>query len=187
MLEVFWVDPLHAQKADIALSQTIGKHLVRGGLDVEDGGAAATGRRVVAGFLHNSGFRALLAVANLRNAPPYTMLAYQRHKVCRLVALMDPTAPDMSSPDSTPVLPDATRRLRLVLEHSTGPLAGVMQIMGCSDEEGVPSPLPDLIAGIERPGASVIDASLIRIRRGAAYYREITEVEGLGRFDRMQK
>ena len=69
-----------------------------------------------------------------------------------------------------------------------GGTVSVVQITGCCEEAGVPHPLPVFIGGIGRVGEdAAIDASLIRISRGAAYYREITVVEGLGRFDRMQK
>lgn len=83
-------------------------------------------------------------------------------------------------------MPEIPRRKRIVLEHVTGRLAGMSQIQGTTEE--APDPLPDFCPGINRPfDADKIDASLVRVRRGAVYFREIIVPDGLGTFDRSQR
>lgn len=88
----------------------------------------------------------------------------------------------------TPLMPPLTSRKRIVLEHRTGVMAGLHQILGCTDNPGTPDPLPAFVEGVQRPlDADAIDVNLTRAHRGAIYYREITAPEGLGTFDRSQR
>lgn len=86
-------------------------------------------------------------------------------------------------------MPAATTPLKIVLEHVTGPLAGLSQIVNRTDEEGMEACLP-LVTYIE-PGMMPFEgtqgASMVRQRRGAIYYREIVKPEGLGTFSKAQR
>lgn len=77
-----------------------------------------------------------------------------------------------------PALPTPISNLRIVLEHRTGPLARLHQIIGHASvfEDG---PLP--LWPSEPP------MSLVGVKRGYVWYREIVAPEGLGRFDRAQR
>lgn len=79
--------------------------------------------------------------------------------------------------------PDTTRRI--ILEHKTGQLAGIFQILGTTDD--APKPLPLVCEGVRRPDGTTISTSMVRVKRGGIYYAEIVPVEGLGRFDKAQR
>ncbi len=85
-------------------------------------------------------------------------------------------------------LPDTTSPKRIVLEHKTGALVGMFQILAMSNEEGVPVPLPTFMEGIycEQDG-KVCNASMVEVKRGAIYYRELVVVTGLKTFDGGQR
>lgn len=84
-----------------------------------------------------------------------------------------------------PLMPDTASTRRIVLEHKTGQLAGISQILGTTDE--APKPLPTICEGVRRPDGTTISTSLVRAKRGAVYYTELAPVPGLGRFDKAQR
>lgn len=79
----------------------------------------------------------------------------------------------------TPLMPDPHTPLRVVLEHATGPLAGLHQITGTT-------------ASLERPWP--INAQhergpffgMVRVKRGGLYYKELVHITGLKTFNGAQ-
>lgn len=83
----------------------------------------------------------------------------------------------------TPKMPETARTKRIIFEHQTGPLAGMSQILGTTDDlPNGGSPLPDFET-VNRPDRPRIPCSLIRVHRGGAYYREIAPPARMKRFN----
>jgi hypothetical protein len=70
--------------------------------------------------------------------------------------------PDLSATPSTK---------RVVLEHKTGRLAGLFQILGTTDD--APKPLPTVVKGVERAGDTSCTSQLIAVKDRFAHYKEI--------------
>lgn len=110
------------------------------------------------------------------------------HEKCKSIRLFDVyVAPILHSiPEMK--LPDTATPKRIVLEHKTGALAGIFQINGMSNEEGIPYPLPMIVEGIHcEHDNKVCCASLVRQHRGAVYYSELIAPKELKEFDGSQR
>lgn len=85
-------------------------------------------------------------------------------------------------------MPEIRKPKRIVLIHKTGVMAGIHQIQALETAEGIPNPLPTFVPNIERPlDGDVINASMLKVKRGAIYYSELVVPEGLKRFDGSQR
>lgn len=79
--------------------------------------------------------------------------------------------------------------MRVVLEHTQGSWAGILQILGTVEqvkESMQVAELPSYIADINF-GDRTNGASLVTMKRSYVLYREIIAPIGLGRFDPAQK
>ena len=86
-------------------------------------------------------------------------------------------------------MPETHRFHKIVIEHVTGPLQGMSQIVGDSGEMAMEYPLEVGFQGIESPPhEGPFDAGLVRMKRGAAYYRELEPSAGYAhRFEKDQE
>jgi hypothetical protein len=64
--------------------------------------------------------------------------------------------------------------LRIVFEHTQGPYAGLLGIMGLISDFGLPSdqPLPEYAEGFEAQGRVITFAGLVKVTPRYALYRE---------------
>ena len=85
-------------------------------------------------------------------------------------------------------MPEISKRnQRVVLEHTQGPFAGLLQITGHSDDFGGQQP-PTLTDEFDiMPGKRKGCAGLVKSTPRYVLYREITKPDGLGKFDRRQR
>ena len=76
---------------------------------------------------------------------------------------------------SIPVMPSTRQDKRILFEHTVGPYPGLLQIMGMVSELGATDnePLPDHAEGFEALGRLIDFASLIKVTRTYAFYREL--------------
>ena len=88
---------------------------------------------------------------------------------------MDETCPKLETPPGV--------ELRIVFEHTQGPHAGLFEIMGTMSQlkEHPEDPLPTYAEGFEAQGRVITLASLVRVKRHCAIYRE-TFIDSEDRF-----
>lgn len=84
-------------------------------------------------------------------------------------------------------LPEIPRNQRVIIEHVTGKLAGISQIVGHTDHfmGQQPPPLLKEMQSVVAPAK--IDAGLVKAKPRYLVYREVTNPTGLGTFDRGQR
>ena len=90
-------------------------------------------------------------------------------------------------PESTPIFETAEPRpLRIVFEHTRGPLKGLHAIMGLSTDFGEHA-LPTSAEGFEAHGEVIEFAGLVKVTRNYALYREPITREDTKTFDARQR
>ncbi len=89
--------------------------------------------------------------------------------------------------ENTPTFGDSTERrpLRIVFEHTRGPYPGLLQIMGLTSEliPDAGDTLPSGAEGFEALDRLIDFASLIKVTRTYALYRELPRDDGTAHFD----
>lgn len=85
---------------------------------------------------------------------------------------------------ATPTFPAIPRRGKVVLQHTTGPLAGMFRIMG--DLSTAPDPLPVFLDSVHA-GSQCLPASLVAHHTHYAEYHEIHDPRLNKNFDPLQR
>ena len=84
---------------------------------------------------------------------------------------------DNLSSGKSPISPDPSLRhpLRVVFEHTNGPRAGLLQIMGLTSDLGASAitPPPSSAEKFQAGGRQIDFASLVKVTRTYALYREL--------------
>jgi hypothetical protein len=80
------------------------------------------------------------------------------------------------------LMPSTTTVRRVVVEHRTGPMAGLQEIVGLTTDIGTPVPL---YLEFNRLGQQVA-FGMVKAKRGGLYFREVVKVEGLKTFNGAQ-
>jgi hypothetical protein len=102
---------------------------------------------------------------------------------------IDTPAEPVEAVDTSVQLPAIRRNQRLVLQHTTGPHAGLFQILGHTDELDGADPEPFYGSfDLTFPEKRSAPISLVASKRGYVLYREIfTPVAGMKGFEKGQR
>lgn len=93
--------------------------------------------------------------------------------------------PDIDTPSLPPLATlRASGRGKVVLQHTTGPMAGMMRIMG--NVADAPDPLPDFIPEVDMLSHHA-PVGIIGIKRSYVLYREVMDPEMNKMFDEAQQ
>lgn len=99
--------------------------------------------------------------------------SYYQYRVFGIIFATDTGMEHTTPALAMPSMP--ATELRIVFEHTNGPLKGLYEIMGTIGQlrENPEDPLPDHAQGFEAHGRLIDFASLIKVTRSYALYREI--------------
>lgn len=87
-------------------------------------------------------------------------------------------------------MPEIARNQRVVLEHTAGPYAGLMQIIGHTDQFGGRQPdeiTEPFTIEFPPPARHNVLAGLVEAKPRYLLYRELSNPTGLGTFDKAQR